>query len=900
LTRHAIGGAGGLSIEMSYGGRSRIRVSITATSATSLWHSSAKKNAFIKDAPSKPLIHRDNLPLFIKEALDKAKIGNDTNLWDLDSSDREPWPLYEEKPMEVNSKVGSISAHWIYPLRLLPNLEVLLKRAVEVEMQRQAPLRSSALNIRLVLLTEYAKRLILDCARIYREAKKAYATALEIPAEGRPISKMLPLELQGRELFRALKPYQLEGVEFALSRQGRLLLADAPGLGKTIQAIAIASCYEQDWPVLVICPSSLREMWANEFQRWCPGLSFNDISINFTIEKTNLTARVNIISYELLKLDKIMQKIPLGNASGGHNQKASPYSIPSSSPFGVVICDECHSLKTWNTARSKAIVPLVQGAKRAIMLSGTPATSRPSELHTQLSCILPRVFQFFPSFGERYCDPQPRFGGKGVDYSGASNLSELHLLLTESLMIRRRKAEVLGDMPAKRRHQLLLEIPKETRKTLIKMAQEMAKLREKFSGSGSKKAKASALSISGEDATSVMVRQKQIVLEMFQNAGRAKLPSAIAHLKQCISKDEDTKFLVFAHHIDILDGFSHALTEMNIEFVRIDGKTSSTSRQPLVDHFQTTPTCRVALLSILAAGVGITLTRASTVFFAELFWNPGSLLQAEDRAHRIGQDKEVDVYYMIAKGTYDEKLWDVVDSKLSVLSAVLDDQKTQFSLDSVSTRNNQTGPSAFGSSSRSSNGLDLNANLSDAMDDSFIQYLLQKIEGYEERSEEAKERTEVRRKARKGLNVLSDSEGDDDDELSDNQAASTVQKKRQRSASRASSSTRMDGASGRTAPAAPPISSTSEPKRSSYGEPFPEVLQVSDDDDERFDEILHEPTFKKICPLPTSSTFTGPPPNLESPTTAINFPTKEISHCTPVDLERKRSEKLAKFAAFTP
>jgi SWI/SNF-related matrix-associated actin-dependent regulator 1 of chromatin subfamily A len=736
ITRDDIGGSTTVQIELSYGGRSRVRVTIFAVKPVALYSGRGGINLSVSNAG--PIITQSNLPQSLKDAISRVAQGQNCEQWDT-ASEPGTWPLYEESRIDLASKESSILAHWLFPTRVLAQIEMQMRRAMDFEIAAQAHVSpSQRVTIRFIGLNDYVRRLIIECNRIYRAADQIATSTPVGPPSALDISSIIPPDLLERDLFQALKDYQVKGVEYAYCRNGRLLLADAPGLGKTIQAIAMACCYERDWPVLVICPSSVRAMWADEFQRWVPHLSLHEISTNFTGKKTSLTAKVNIISYELLKSAKIMDSV----------WTISP-TEERTHPFGVVICDECHLLKSWKSIRAQAIIPIVQRAKRAILLSGTPATSKPSELHTQLSCVLPNVFRHFPSFGDRYCDPKPQPFGRGMDYSGASNLQELHLLLTESLMIRRQKAEVLGNMPSKRRHQLLLTIPKEQQKMLISMAKELAKLSQSLaSSSGSKRkpkktgnnrkgaklamdeAEEAEEDFSGLDVASLRGRQRTVVLELFQNAGRAKLPSAIAHLEECLKTSApDTKYLVFGHHLDVLDGFSHALHAKGIEYIRIDGKTQSTQRQPLVDHFQSTPSCRVAILSILAAGVGITLTKASKVFFAELYWDPSTLLQAEDRAHRFGQDKDVDVFYMIAKGSYDEKLWEAVDSKLSVLSAVLDDKKAQFKLDSVS-------KSSSAASSLST--------------DSFIQYLIQKVDGYAERSEEATERALTRTKARNG------------------------------------------------------------------------------------------------------------------------------------------------------
>lgn len=892
LTRESINGATSISIELSYGGKSRIRVSVVGHAPTVIF---AQKAVFSRPSPvKKPLINSDNLPRFAKEAFERVQSNQNTSAWDLPSTNGDgPWPLYEECQIDLRLRTGEVLAHWLFPTRVLSYLDLHLRKAVEAENSLQlAVTYSSRVSIRYVPLTDYVRKLIIECNAVAREAERIanLAPPPNAPPSALEISTIIPHHLLETELFRSLKDYQVQGVEFALCRNGRLLLADAPGLGKTIQSIAIATCYPENWPVLVICPSSVRTMWAGEFERWVPGLDLNDISTNFSGKKTSLKAKVNVISYELLKSPKIMESV----------WSVDPRTGARTHPFGVVICDECHLLKTFKSARTQAILPLVQKAKRAILLSGTPATARPKELHTQLSGVLPSVFQYFPNFGDRYCDPHPvQFGG-GVDYSGASNLHELHLLLTEALMIRRQKAEVLGDMPSKRRHQLLLDIPKEQQKMLVNMSKEMSKVAQSMSSAktsryGAKKSAnakktAGGARIDDDEATEVggaeamdihalRGRQHHLVLEMFQNAGRAKLPSAIAHLKNCLStSSEDTKFLVFAHHLDVLDGFSHALRQMGVEYIRIDGKTANTMRQSLVDHFQNTPSCRVAVLSLLAAGVGITLTRASKVFFAELYWDPAALLQAEDRAHRIGQEKEVDVFYMIAKGSYDEKLWEAIDSKLSVLSAVLDAKKGRLSLDSVSRSGANDGNSKIM--------------------DSFIGYLIQKIDGFGGRSEGSKERAELRRRARNGTLLLDEEDISDDD--SSIQTTSLHQKTSPSSkptAGQAPPAALNASSSSSAAADATDTSNTRNRATSSIN------LSLDDEsDDDSFEALFKESPAKKFSPLPSSSSSevhmiaSNPvlPLTAHSPTSPTVITT--APRAIPQAVEQKRMDKLSRFA----
>lgn len=130
------------------------------------------------------------------------------------------------------------------------------------------------------------------------------------------------------------------------------------------------------------------------------------------------------------------------------------------------------------------------------------------------------------------------------------------------------------------------------------------------------------------------------------------------------------KFLVFAHHKLVLDQITSELAKKNVNYIRIDGATPSAERQLLCEKFQLSTKPYVAVLSITAANMGLTLHAADLVIFAELFWNPGVLIQAEDRVHRIGQTCNVNIHYLVAKGTADDHLWPLIQEKMNVLEQV--------------------------------------------------------------------------------------------------------------------------------------------------------------------------------------------------------------------------------------
>ncbi|XP_051881821.1 SWI/SNF-related matrix-associated actin-dependent regulator of chromatin subfamily A-like protein 1 [Pristis pectinata] len=424
------------------------------------------------------------------------------------------------------------------------------------------------------------------------------------------------------KLVQSLMPFQRDGVNCAISREGRLLLADDMGLGKTLQAICIAAVYRKEWPVLVVAPSSVRFTWAQAFSYWLPSVNAETINVVKTGKDRLSSSNINIISHDLLaKLSKqLMER-----------------------RFQVIIVDESHFLKNMKTARCKAALPLLQAARRLVLLSGTPALSRPAELYSQIAAIRPSLFPSFHQFGMRYCAAKQL--PWGWDYSGSSNLLELRLLLLESLMVRRLKSDVLSQLPAKRRKVILVEpegLSVRARVALEAAAKEVAR------GQKTKR------------------EQKEALLLFYNRTGEAKVRSIVEYVCDLLESGRE-KFLVFGHHRLVLDAMCAALEEKGIAFIRIDGSTSSSDRQSLCDHFQSSQTRCIAVLSITAANMGLTLSSADLVVIAELFWNPGTLFQAEDRVHRIGQTNCVEIHYLVARGTADDYLWPMIQEKLKVL-----------------------------------------------------------------------------------------------------------------------------------------------------------------------------------------------------------------------------------------
>ncbi|OLP76037.1 DNA annealing helicase and endonuclease ZRANB3, partial [Symbiodinium microadriaticum] len=378
------------------------------------------------------------------------------------------------------------------------------------------------------------------------------------------------------------------------------------GLGKTITALALAKHFVEEWPVLVIAPAPLCRVWQDQALRWLPKLLApkDVVVVRSGQEVVPTAAKMVVVSYNLL--------------SAAQQDSSKPGSFRE---FQIVIVDECHQLRGQSSKRAQAVVPLARRAKHALLLTGTPLVARAEDAYPLLEILLPEGE--LPSVN----DFAARYGRRG-----AQRLQELHALLG-SVMLRRTKVEMLPQLPKKRRRRVLLDL-----------------------GPSAPSASPAAREEPVEEACERLAKAK--------TAAVAEYLSCLLAANVCFGPlNVQVRFLVFAHHLAMLDALEKSLREQSVRYFRIDGSTVMTERSKYIDSFQTTDYFQVALLSLTACSQGFTLSAASLVVFAELFWVPGTLLQAEDRAHRLGQESMVDVHYLVAPGTVDERMLAAVERR---------------------------------------------------------------------------------------------------------------------------------------------------------------------------------------------------------------------------------------------
>jgi len=378
--------------------------------------------------------------------------------------------------------------------------------------------------------------------------------------------------------------------------------------------------------VLVVCPASLKLVWAEEFEKWDLGMPYTILEGGpkaTSIEQARATAKaggVVVLNYaNIAKWEK-----PLGQYK-----------------FKQLVLDESHYIKNKKTKRTPAMLRLGRIIPRHLCLSGTPIVNRPEEIWNTLQLVAPGLFTGRWNFLMRYCNAKR--SRWGWDFTGSSNTAELHAILSKNCMVRRLKRDVMKKLPAKQfsHVSLKLDILREYRHLANNKPDDLNPL--------------------------------AFLEQLRQSSLKGKLPGVLRWVEDFLATGQ--KLVVLAHHIEAVDALMGALSEYRP--VRISGGVSAKRKQAAKNTFQTDDRCRVLVGNIRAAGVGITLTAASNIAFVELPWSPGDFSQAVDRIHRIGQHaSRVTAWLLLGEGTVDQHVASVLEEKMKVLDAVLDGKET--------------------------------------------------------------------------------------------------------------------------------------------------------------------------------------------------------------------------------
>lgn len=446
--------------------------------------------------------------------------------------------------------------------------------------------------------------------------------------------------------------YQLQGVRYALDSK-RCIFGDQPGLGKTLQAICTvvkahkeATQYGESFPVLVICPASMKVSWKREFKKFA-GLEAtilddsNRSSWNrfWELKRPDGEAICPVFITNFESLRKFFVKEIRNTTRFTLRSIVFDERIQL---FRSVIIDESHRCRSSKTQQSKFIEGICRGKKWIFALTGTPVVNNNTDLIQQLK-ILGRLEDFagYNAFVSRYCDGAQK----------ASNMRELNYRLWCCCFFRREKKDVLKQLPDKTRQYITCAIT--NRKEYQDAENNFLNYLRQYKNADDDRINRA---MRGE----VMVRMQTLK----EIAARGKVKAVADFIHDVIDGGE--KLIMFAYLKEVV----MALKAEFPDAVTVTGSDNATQKQNAVDRFQNDPECKLIILNFKSGGTGLTLTAASRVGFIEFPWTYSDCEQAEDRAHRNGQKNAVNCYYFLGDKTIDEYMYKVIQIKKDIANEV--------------------------------------------------------------------------------------------------------------------------------------------------------------------------------------------------------------------------------------
>jgi len=473
-----------------------------------------------------------------------------------------------------------------------------------------------------------------------RMAGKAAMPGTQKTAPIERLSKATP----GQQFRGKLLGFQREGLDFLIKSNGNALLADEMGLGKTVQTLAYIATEKNAFPVLVVAPLVTLKNWEREIEKFLKRRSKNGRLVDSESPGSRLIRRGRrkkleksdfyIINYELL-------------------EKRVPDFLKVN--LKTLVCDEVHHMRSKTTKKHSAIrkISAMPSLEHRIGLSGTPIYNHGSEIWPIVDVLSPGLLGSYSEFCQYFCYVNQR--GKSLVLEKKRRL--LREKLHKHVMLRRKKSEVLKDLQDKVRHQEYIDADidyyrRELRKIWNRLKEEELESKTSLDKYSS--------------------YQRAIQSER-QVAGLAKMPHVINFVQNIMEIEESV--VVFCHHKSIHKLLNEKLAEF--EPRTVIGGQSDRVRQENIDSFQEGQS-DLMIAGLRAGNVGINLSKARYVIFAELDWSPAVHQQAEDRLHRIGQKNTVFAYYLIGNRTLDEHVADILVNKSYEIDAIIDGEAQTF------------------------------------------------------------------------------------------------------------------------------------------------------------------------------------------------------------------------------
>jgi SNF2 family DNA or RNA helicase len=454
------------------------------------------------------------------------------------------------------------------------------------------------------------------------------------------------------EIKAQLRPYQETGYQWMqvldqASWGG--CLADDMGLGKTLQAITFLQYVKQQYKAptsLIICPTTLMFNWQNELDKFAPDLKYH---IFYGLGRQ--TDDLNLMDFDLI--------ITSYGVARNDVENLIQYQ------WEYIILDESQTIKNPDAGITRALQ--LYKARNKFILSGTPMQNNTFDLYSQFHFLNPGLLGSREFFRNEFATQ--------IDKNNNKDVSITLKRIIKPFMLRRTKAEVAQDLPEKTESILWCQMTDEqqelynTYKDFYRGA-----LTQKIANDGI--AKAGIYILEGLLRLRQICDDPRLIKENDQVASTGiKIRELVREIKENIG---DHKILVFSQFTEMLSLIRNELEEEQIKFAYLDGSTNANKRKKEVTTFQEEEDIKVFLISLKAGGVGLNLTAADYVYIVDPWWNPAVEQQAIDRAHRIGQKKNIFAYKMICKGTVEEKILLLQAKKLDISKDLVGEDNAFF------------------------------------------------------------------------------------------------------------------------------------------------------------------------------------------------------------------------------
>lgn len=431
------------------------------------------------------------------------------------------------------------------------------------------------------------------------------------------------------------------------------LLADEPGLGKTAQSL-IAASVSQSYPLLVVVPNVVKMNWANEARRWTPNRRVT--VINGDGDDIDPYADIFVVNYDILNRH---------------------FRWMSQMRFKGMVIDEAHMIKNVSTLRSRHVLALSEQIRMQqtnpllIALTGTPLINDIDDFRA--------IWRFLGWITEDKPSEQLLGALERTGYTPAN--PEFYPRARQSVIdmgiVRRKKEDVVKDLPSKRIVDLPVELDSELARDIRSAESKLAqRLMKQFTllRKGKLGARLSVeqliRTVCAQELESANENTGINMFALVRQIGIAKAQLASDYALQLARSVG--KVVFFAKHVEVMDKAEEYFQQAGIGYVSVRGNQSVTERQNAIDRFNNDPSVSVIVCSLLAAGVGVNLQASSDVVLAELSWTDAEQLQAIDRVHRIGQKQSVTAWRIVATQTVDQRIAELVDSKANLLARALD------------------------------------------------------------------------------------------------------------------------------------------------------------------------------------------------------------------------------------